>query len=269
MYVINDSRNERRHHQVAGPGAARRWRCRHLSVCFDASACWEIARRTMSSLALRMCSSIRSWAAFSSRRAIELDQLAMLFDGTRGPADQPDRPGHQHLALKVHLAHEGRQVGIACGFDDGGVQVAVVNAVRIHVTVAQRRFADRLMFTQPVELLVRDSCAGEADAEAFERRPHFVEVPHLLLGEFPDEPALVRQLHDEPVGLESMERFTYRCRADVELLGDGVGTKLHARFNPAAHDATPQRAVRARAQLQAQSEGLERQFLRRARRLTT
>jgi len=49
----------------------------------------------------------------------------------------------------------------------------------------------------------------------------------------------------------------------------GVGTKLDARFDSASHDAGPQRAVRASAQLQAQRERLEREILRRARRLTT
>src|SRR5262245_19324222 len=123
------------------------------------------------------------------------------------------------------------------------------------------------MFAQPHELFVSDPLAGETDAKALQRGAHFVEVPYFLLAEFLDEPHFVRQLDDESVGFEAMERFANRRRADVELLRNGIGTQLHARLDPARHDPAPERAVRPRAELQAERERLERQILRLARRL--
>ena len=117
------------------------------------------------------------------------------------------------------------------------------------------------MLAQPGQFLLGDPLAGEPDAEAFQRGAHLVQLAHLLLGELAHEPAAVRQLHDQAVTFHPVQRFANRRRADVELLGDGVGTELHARLDVAADDAGPQRPIGARAQ-QSLRQRLESRLLR-------
>jgi hypothetical protein len=192
----------------------------------------------------------------------EIDELAVLFDRARRPAGELDCLGHQHLALQIHLRHQRRKIRIAGRLHDRRVQIAVVDPVRIHIAVAQRGFADRLVVAKPCDLFVGDPFAGEPDGETLERRTQLVQIAHFVLGELTYEPALIRELHDQPIHLQPVQRLTNRRRTDVELFGDRVRTQLDARFDGAGDDAAPQRSIRARAELQTHRKRLEPELLR-------